>query len=221
MGIFGGSSSKSGIGLKWVRPYAEQAFGDIHGVYDSNAGNLAKLSSSVSGLVPGLIDKYNAGNPGVTAANGYVSDVLGGKYLHGNPFLQQMIDQTAGDVTSKVGAAFGSRGSFGGTAYTSALTRALAEAETSLRYGNYSDEMGRMAGAAGMAPGVAQANYTGLPEILQAAGAGAELPYTGINAMAGAFGNINNGGKSKTSTGITPLLQAAGSAASAFAAGGA
>jgi hypothetical protein len=224
MGLFSSGSSKSysGSAQKWAKPFAKAGASSVMDVFNSNAGNLSALSGAVSGLVPGLVDKFEGGNAGVDAAGGYVTDVLGGKYLNGNPHLQGMIDATMGDVTSRVNANFGSRGSFGGTAHTTALGKALSEAELGLRYGNYSDEMGRMGSAAGMAPGIAQGEYAGLSEILGAAGLGAELPYTGINAMSGALGNLFSGGKStQKGPGIGSQMLAAGAqAAGAYAAAG-
>lgn len=202
MGLFSSGKSKSeswsGSGQKWATPFAKAAAGTVQGVYDANAGNLAQLSSAVSGLVPGLIDKFKAGNAGVDAAGGYVTDVLGGKHLNGNQHLQGMIDSTLGNVTSRVNANFGSRGSYGGTAHTTALGKALSEAELGLRYGNYSDEMGRMGQAAAMAPGIAQGEYTGLQEILGTAGMGAELPYTGVSALSNNLAALFSGGYNKS-----------------------
>lgn len=197
MGLFSSAKSTSGSAQKWALPYAKEAAGTVQDVYGANAGNLANISGQVSGVLPGLIDRFNTGDAGVNAAGGYVTDVLGGKFMEGNPWLQGMIDKTAGDVTSRVGAAYGSRGSFGGTAHTTALGKALSEAELGLRYGNYSDEVNRMGSAAGLAPGIAQAQYTGLPEILQTAGLGAEIPYAGINALSGNLSSLFSGGVQK------------------------
>lgn len=223
MGLFGGlfssGGSKSGSAQKWAKPFAINAANTVQDVYGQNAGNLADIAGGVSGVLPGLIDRFNQGDQGVDAAGGYVNDVLGGKYLNGNPYLEAMWNKTAGDVTSRVGAAYGSRGSFGGTAWEGALAKALADSETGLRYGNYSDEMNRMGSAAGLAPSIAQAKYTGLPEILQASGVAAELPYTGINALSGNLGNLFSGSVQKQpgigGSILAGLAQGAGSALAA------
>jgi len=197
MGLFSSGSSKSGSAQKWAKPFAKAAAGTVQSVVDANAGGLQNLTNQVQGLVPGLISKFNEGNAGVDAAGGYITDVLGGKYLNGNPHLDAMIKQMQGNVTDQVGAAYGSRGSFGGTAWTEALGSKLAEAELGLRYGNYSDEMNRMAGAAGLAPSIAQGEYAGIQEILGSAGLGAEMPYAGINALSGGLSALFSGGKQK------------------------
>lgn len=223
MGLFssGKSVQRSGSGQRWAKPIAKAAAGTVMDVYNANAGNLADLSGQVSDLTGSLVDKYKAGNAGVDAAGSYIADVLSGKYLNGNPYLEGMIGKTLGDVQDRVGAAYGSRGSFGGTAWTSKLAEGLGNAELGLRYGNYSDEMNRMAGAAGMAPSIAQGQYVGVPEILNSAGTAAEIPYTGINAMSGNLANLFSGGKStQTGPGIGgQLLGSAIQGASMAAAG--
>lgn len=221
MGLFssGKSTSRSGSAQKWAKPFAKAAAGTVQSVVDANAGGLQQLTNQVQGLVPGLISKFNEGNAGVDAAGGYVTDVLGGKYLNGNPHLEGMIGLMQDNVTDRVGAAYGSRGSFGGTAWTEALAGELANAELGLRYGNYSDEMGRMAGAAGLAPSIAQGEYAGIQEILGSAGLGAEIPYAGINALSGGLANLFSGGKStQKGPGFGSQLLAAGAqAAGAYA----
>lgn len=201
MGLFssGKSTSRSGSAQKWAKPFAKQAAGTVVNTVNAAAPGLQNMTNAVQGLVPGLLDRFNEGNAGVDAAQGYVTDVLGEKYLNGNQHLNAMIQQMQGNVTDQVGASFGSRGSFGGTKWTEALGGALAEKELALRYGNYSDEMARMGGAAGLAPSIAQAQYTGVPEILQSAGLGAEIPYAGINALSGGLSALFSGGKSKQS----------------------
>lgn len=231
MGLFGGSTSRSGSAQKWAKPFAKAAAGNVQGVVNENADNLQNLTNQVSGLVPDAINKYKSGNDGVQASGNFITDVLGGRFLdraQTNPFLDKMIGQTAGDVTSRVNANFGSRGAFGGTAHTTALGKALAEAENGLRYQDFqqqyqneSAEIDRMAGAAGMSPGIAQAEFVGLPEILQASGLGAELPYTGINSLSNNLAALFSGGKSKQSTGIGGILGGIGSIASGAGAMGA
>jgi hypothetical protein len=216
MGLFSSGSSKSGSAQKWAKPFAKAAAGTVQGVVGQNAAGLQNLTNQVQGLVPGLIDQFKAGNEGVDAAQGYVTDVLGGKYMEGNPWLDDMIGRTLDNVEGRVGAAYGSRGSFGGTKWTEALGRSLSDAELGLRYGNYSDEMNRMSGAAGLAPSIAQAQYAGVPEILQSAGLGAEIPYAGINALAGGLSSLFSGGKTKGPGFGSQLLGAGASAAGAY-----
>jgi hypothetical protein len=216
------SSSKSS-----TKPvYSKQIEGAANTVtqnYNQNAGAVQGIANSVQGLIPGLIEKYQAGNPAVKAATGYATDVLGGKYLdQGNPYLQGMIDNTNSDVANKVNGSLGTRGRTGGDIQTSLLARELAKNETGLRYGDYSAERDRMGSAASLAPGLAAADYAGISPVLAAAQAGTELPFSATNNYAqtigGLLGQYTN---TKQSPSLGALLaQMAGNAASSFAMGG-
>lgn len=93
------------------------------------------------------------GSPLNAAAGGYVSDVLGGKYLNaGNPYLQEMMQQAGQGVNAQMSSA----GRYGSGAHTDQLVRS-AFAPT--LYNDYQNQMGRMDWAAGMAPTLAQEDY--------------------------------------------------------------
>jgi len=158
MGISGGSTSRSGSGQKWAQPIAQNTANEATSVYNANKPSQQAITDQVQSLIPGLVNKYQAGDPNVTAATNYGSNVLGGQYLGGNPFattngnistwngfqanpninpngfLDSIINTTNQDVKNNVASGFGSRGSFGGTAYINALTRGLASNESGLRY---------------------------------------------------------------------------------------
>jgi len=143
---------------KFAQPFIASGANALSDTYNQNKGAVANIASSVQSLIPGLVNKYQAGDPNVTAATNYGSNVLGGQYLGGNPFattngnisawngfqanpninpngfLDNIINTTNQDVKNNVSSGFGSRGSFGGTAYINALTRGLASNESGLRY---------------------------------------------------------------------------------------
>lgn len=217
------SGSKSTTGpSKFAKPYIKAAANEAQSVYDQNKGANAEIATSIQGLLPGVIDKYNAGNPAVKAATDYTTGVLGGQYAQGNPYLEQMIGRTADDVTDRVSGSLGTRGRTGGDAHSAILGRELATAENGMRYQDYSAERDRMAQAAGMAPGLAVADYAGIIPALSVAEAGAELPYAGINSYAGNIGGLlGQYTTTKNKQGIgSALLGAASQAAGAFAASG-
>jgi hypothetical protein len=197
MGSASKSTSRSGSAQKWAKPFAIAAANDVSSVYGANQGSLDAIAGQVQGLLPSLLDKYNTGNPMLNAAQGYAGNVLAGNYLNSNPYLDGMINQTASQVANQVNSNFGSRGSFGGTAHTTALASALAAAENNLRYQNYSAERANQQAAMEAAPSFAGADYLGITPLLAAAQTGAELPYTGINALSGDLSSLFNGEKSK------------------------
>lgn len=214
MGLSGGSSSQSGSAQKWAQPFAKAGAADVASVYNANQPGLQAMANQVQGMVPGLLQRFNAGNPLLKAAQGYNSDVLSGKYMNGNPYLEAALAKARGNVTNTVNSQFGTAGRYGSGAHAGILTQQLADAENSARMADYNAQMSRMDQAAQTAPALTQADYIGLPEILQTTTTGGSLPYLGTTAYANALGNLFNGGTQKQSAGIGGLLGGIGSIAS-------
>lgn len=212
MSLSGGSKSKTGSAQDWAKPIATSAANTATSIFNANQPQLNQITQQVQGLLPGLQTKYNNGNPALNSAQGYAKAVLGGKYLNqGNPYLQNMINATNRSVTNQVGAAYGSRGSFGGTAWQQGLAGQLAEAQNALRYGDYSQERQNQQQAMSAAPQMAAADYLGIQPLLQTAQTAAALPYTGLEAYTGALGTLMNGSVTKQSGGIGGILGGVGS----------
>lgn len=216
MGLFGGSKSYSGSGQKWARPLAKAAAGDVQGVFNASQPGLQALTSTVQGTVPALSEGFNTWKPLTDASKGYYDDVLSGQYLDpsSNPGLSGLLDRTRSDVTNDVNSQFSMAGRYGSGAHTGVLTDRLADAENGVLYNNYQAERGRQDAAATT---VNQGEQSSLASLLQAAGVGAELPYTGTSSLASSLAALFNGGTSKTSAGIGGVLQGIGSIASAAA----
>lgn len=217
-----GGSSRSGSGQKWARPIAKAAAGEVNSVYNAAKPGLESLTSTVQGIIPSIVDKYQQGNPVLNSANAYAGNVLGGQYLNGNPYLEGMIDKTNNDIASRMGGAFGSRGTFGSTAHLGAMARAQAEAENALRYNNYNQERGYQQQVMQSAPQMAAADYLGITPLLSTAQLGAQLPYTGIDALSSGLSSLFNGGVQKQGTmgsvlgGIGSIMSGAGSMGAKF-----
>jgi len=178
---------------KAARPYLLGAAGTIQNTVDANQGNLDSQAGQIRGFLPGLADKAFGSNAGLDAANSYATDVLGGKYLdEGNPYLQGMIDSTNADVSDRVNAMFNKSGASLGTRHAGVLTKELANAENGLRYTNYGNERNAMTQAAGMIPGLNQAQYAGIMPYLAAQQTAAGLPYQGISNL-GMMGGLLGG----------------------------
>lgn len=208
----GGGSSKSGSAQKWAKPFAKEAAASTQDVFNQNQPGLNSLTDQVQGLVPGLIAKYNAGDPALNASENYTTSMLGRDPYAGSTQLDNLINTTNANVRDQVGASFGSRGSFGGTAWETALAKGLAQNEAGLRYGDVQNNQQLQAQAAGLAPQQAAAQYLGISPVIQAATAGSQIPYTGINALDSGLAALFSGGKT---TGPSPLAQALGAGAQA------
>lgn len=125
---------------------------EYKGYIDSAASQIQPAFQTAQANNAGLLERVNSAIPALTGrfgeSAGYYSDVLGGKYLDGNPYLSDMIDQTGRSVADRVNSAIGSRGQTGGSAHAGILSRQLADSENALRYNDYSAERTRMGEAA-------------------------------------------------------------------------
>lgn len=197
MGLSGGSSSKSlsGSAQKWATPFAKTAAGNVQDVFSANQGNLQNLTNTVNGTIPALSTNFEGWSPNVGASQDYYGDVLSGKYLDpsSNPGLSSVLDRMRGDVTDEVNSQFSLGGRYGSGAHTGVLTDRLADAEGNILYGNYAQERANQGQAAGA---VNDASNQSLAALLQAAGVGAELPYTGANNLSSALSALFSGGTS-------------------------
>lgn len=218
------SSSKS---KQSTRPiYDTQITGAANNISSTAAAQQPKITNitdQLGGLVPSLLNDFKNGDPNVNAAKGYNLDVLNGKYLTGNPYLDQIVSQTNNDVRNGAEASLGTRGLVGGSAMADIVSRNLANNESNLRYNDYSSERDRMGQAASQAPSLSAAGYLPISAIesiaqdqqmpVQAAtGAGA-----GIGGLLGQYTNTT----SKSSAPLGGLLASIlGSAASGWASTG-
>ena len=218
--------SQSGSGQAWANPFATAGVGEVFNTYLANKPNLdaqvAKanaLSDQLAGAHSGAsanygnaVSAYNNIASSPNAGAGYYNDVLSGQYLNGNPYLQAIIDASKGDIMDSVGSQFELGGRYGpNAAYGKGLGTALANMESTLRYGDYNNQMNRMDTAAAGSVGEQLARQQLAQQNQQAASsreaqlaalslgqqqAAAQLPYTGANTLAQALSALFNGGTS-------------------------
>lgn len=215
------SKSKTRYGAPAL-PHINAATGALDTAFAQAQPNLNTVTDALGKTFAG----YQTVNPNLTAANSYVGDVLGGKFMEGNPYLQGMIDQTNDSVMDRVNALFSRAGQTGSSRQIGELGKQLSDAELRLRYGNYTDEQNRMGAAVQQAAGLnAQENAN-----IQTQGALGTL-WTGLpldvasqyaQGQAGLWGNIlDSKGTQKTSGGIGQMIGGlAGAALGGWASGG-
>ncbi|NIJ16499.1 tail fiber domain-containing protein [Sphingobium vermicomposti] len=189
------------------------------GVFNQNQPGLAKLTDTVQGTVPGLSSNFSGWSPTVGQSQDYYGDVLDGKFLDpsSNPGLKSVLDRNMRDVTDQVNSQFSMAGRYGSNAHVGTQTRELADSNGAIMADAYNRERGYQGQAAGA---VNDASNQSLAALLQAAGVGAELPYTGTNNLSSALSALFSGGtqKSTQSGGIGGVLQGIGSIGSSAAA---
>lgn len=206
----GKSKSYSGSAQKWAQPYAKAGAGAVQDVFNQSQPQLQEITKGVTSLLPGLSQSFQGWRPTTEQSQGYYGDVLSGKFLDpsNNPGLQSIIGRMNRDVTDQVNSQFSMAGRYGSGAHTGVLTDRLADAEGNILYGNYAQERANQGAAAGA---VNDASNQSLAALLQAAGVGAELPYTGTNNLASSLSALFSGGVQKQSGGIGGILDGVGS----------
>lgn len=178
------------------------AVGTVRDTVSANQGNLDQLASDVRGFLPGLGARAFGESPLLAAGNQYATDVLGGKYLdQQNPYMQGMIDQTSNDVTDRINAIASKSGASLGTQHFGMLAKELANAQNSIRYGNYAQERQNQQGAAGLLPALHGSQFAGVPAYLSAAQTAGGLPLAGLGALSPIIGL---GGGAGQTTGTQP-----------------
>lgn len=143
-----------------------------------------------------------SGSPVINQASGQLQNTLGGDYLRsnpafdylestargdflsqGNPYLDQIWNRAAGDITDRINAQFGAAGRTGSPAQTENLARGLGDAAAQL-YGQdfaqqqanqmsaasmlsraYGDERGRQLQSMLFAPTIAQQDYADIGQL--------------------------------------------------------
>ena len=217
-----GKSSKSETGpSRFAKPYISAAGNAVQDAYNNNQGNIANISSTLQQNMPSVLAS-TLNNPNLAAAGAYNQDVLGGKFLSGNPHLQGVIDNTNSDVINRTNAAIGQRGGAGGSAQAQILARELAKNEGNLRYADYATERGYQDKGVANAVGLSGANAGNIQALLQYLTGQAEIPQAGANSYANSIGGLmGNYTQTKQSQSLgTSLGGLAGSALSAWAGGG-
>ena len=152
---FGGGSS-GGTTTQQVTPYApaEPALsqilseaGQLYGQGVGAAGYVAPTQQTLQGLAA----QEQLG----TAAQQQLAATLGGQYL--NPFLQPLLQKTAGDIATSVSQQFTGAGRTPGSPMSQQqIVSQVAQAALPLAFGQYETERGRQLGIATRTPSLFQ-----------------------------------------------------------------
>jgi hypothetical protein len=203
------SSSKSKQTSKPVYSGAiTGAAGNISSSYGQQAPKITSITDQLGGIVPDLLAQYRDGDPNVNAAKGYNLDVLNGKYLNSNPYLQDVIDASNADVRNGLAASLGTRGLTGGSDFADIITDNLAKNDNNLRYTDYANQQTRMDQAAAQAPALAAAGLVPISAIESIAKDQALPTQAAVGAGSGIGGLLGQYTNTETtqSGGLGPLL---------------
>lgn len=173
----------------------EGAANNINSAYNQQAGKISGITDQLAGLVPDLVSKYTNGDPNLNAAKDYNLDVLNGKYLNSNPYLDDIVSQSENDARNQTAAALGTRGLTGGSAFGDIISRNVINAGNTLRYNDYNTERDRMGSAVGNAAGLSAASelpLSSLLSILQAQQMPVQTAAGAGSAISGLLGQYTN-----------------------------
>lgn len=199
-----------------AQPYILQGLQQTQRVFDANQPSLDKYAAESFGTYGRMAPGAEAG---ITGAQDLTNRTIQGDFLQGNPWLQDMIDQTGQSVKDRVTGLFSGAGQYGSSAHQGILAKQLAEAESQMRYNNYAQERQNQIGAMD----TAQALMGGSQSLLDQT---AELPWIGVGALNGNVRQASGGygtstTKSKTSGGLGGLAGGLlGAGLSGWASGG-
>lgn len=127
------------------------------GASDPSMGTLAHLAEGSHS--PGQYDGIGASVNGDTSQ--FYKDTLSGKYLNNNPYLDAITQQGTDAALKAVNQRFGAAGLGAGisTPYTDVASKSITDANNTLRYGAYNNELNRMGQIGGQSD--AEYNATG------------------------------------------------------------
>ena len=185
------SSSSESKPPKEFMPFMMGGARSAQDAYNQNAGSIQNNTDSINGMFPDLVANYRQGDAGVNAARGYVTDTLGRDPTN-NPYMEQMLADSNGDIRNQMQAAMGAKGLTGGSSYADLITRGIAKNTLATRYQNYEQEMQRKAQAAGMAPGLSAADNARIAPLLAAQQAGM-MPLQASGMYTGSLGGLLGG----------------------------
>lgn len=159
-GINGITSPGAADPYKQVQQYLQGSLSD-----PAHASDLSGVANEFKGLNAAQGHAYTDGYDaqaakaqglGNGASGSYYKDVIGGKYLGGNPYLDGVIKKAQGDVQSRVDSQFASGGRLNSGASARALAGELGDLSNTMRYTDYNNERGRMGDAASGLAGLDQ-----------------------------------------------------------------
>jgi len=180
-----------------IQPFLSFGLGEAQRLYQAGGPQyypgqtyVAPSQTTQTGL-QALEQRAMQGSPLVSQAQQQIQNTIGGNYLSGNPFFQGAFAPAAQAATTQfqkaigdIGSAASKAGRYGSGAMNTLQDRAsgqlaqqLSNTAGQLAYQNYADERARQQAATMAAPGMAQADYQDIQNLL-AAGQARE-GYTG------------------------------------------
>lgn len=164
--------------LPWQEPYLQDYMGRAMEVanqpYNASPQTYTGPNPTLQASWQATANRAMQGSPVMSQANQQLTNIMGGGFMQGNPFLNQQIESAQGDLLRSYNLmakpawdkAMQNSGSFGNTGVMeyqqnaqNDLMRNLGRIGSDMRFQNYATERGLMQNALGMAPTFANQDY--------------------------------------------------------------
>jgi len=183
------TTSASSTPYSGQRPYLDESFAEARRLYETGGpkgfgrSTIAGFSGPTESALQSIENQALAGSPNIGIGRDLLGQTLSGDFLNANPYLDQMYNQAADNVTRNyreavapsIGANADAQGRFGSGLYQNMMANSQRELGDSLGrlatnvYGqNYATERGRQDSAMGKIPGMAGLNYFDANQLLGA-----------------------------------------------------
>jgi len=183
------TTSASSTPYSGQRPYLDESFAEARRLYETGGpkgfgqSTVAGFSGPTESALQSIENQALAGSPNIGIGRDLLGQTLSGDFLNSNPYLDQMYNQAADNVSRQyreavapsIGANADAQGRFGSGLYQNMMANSQRELGDSLGrlatnvYGqNYATERGRQDAALGKIPGMAGLNYFDANQLLGA-----------------------------------------------------
>jgi len=183
------TTSASSTPYSGQRPYLDESFAEARRLYETGGpkgfgqSTVAGFSGPTESALQSIENQALAGSPNIGIGRDLLGQTLSGDFLNSNPYLDQMYNQAADNVSRQyreavapsIGANADAQGRFGSGLYQNMMANSQRELGDSLGrlatnvYGqNYATERGRQDSAMGKIPGMAGLNYFDANQLLGA-----------------------------------------------------
>lgn len=160
----GGNTTTRTEPPEFIRPYLQYGAQQAQGQYQGGGTPVVPFAPQTEQALALQQARATSGSPVNTAASGYTADVLGGKYLSGNPYADSMFNKAALATQNQLASQFAGSGR-DITASAPARADQLNDLANQFYYQNYNDERSRQQGLVPYAGQVANQDYTDINQL--------------------------------------------------------
>ena len=174
----GGSDTQTTSAVpEWAVPAAQSYLQRSQQVADLpyqgyEGSTVAQMNPYQQAGTDAIAQRAMQGSPVSDAASRNITSTLNGDYLNNNPWLDATVQRAQGDVKQGLAGIEARSGSFGNSGVQQTTARQLGDVSAQIRGADYGAERGRQMQAIGLAPSIANQDYTDAQQLI---GAGDKL----------------------------------------------